>query len=81
MAEDVPFVVLLEEVVVEVELDDVAGPAAAVDAAPLAAVAAMPRAEEIGRVACDAGLEGEQRRPLGRDAAPVCSDGGGGGGG
>lgn len=59
--------------VAEVELDDVACPAAAGDAAPPAAVVMflLPRDEAIIWVARDAGLEGEQCGPLGLDAAPV----------
>jgi hypothetical protein len=59
--------------VAEVELDDMTRPAAAGDPAPLAAVVVslLPRDEEILWIARDAGLEGEQRSPLGREAAPV----------
>lgn len=46
-----------------------AGAVAAPDASPPAAVLAVPRGEEVGSVACDALLEGEQGGPLRGDAA------------
>ena len=46
-------------------------PGAAAHAVPLAVVFTSPRFQESAGVARDAGLEGEQRVPLGRDAAAV----------
>jgi len=63
--------ILLEETVVEVELQDVACPGAAAHAVPLAAVFTSPRFQQSAGVARDASFEGEQRVPLGRDAAAV----------
>lgn len=38
------------------------------DASPLAAISATPRREQVGGVACDALLEGEQSGPLSGNA-------------
>lgn len=78
--------VLPEESVPEIKLDDMASPVAAPDAVPLAAVQALPRAEEAQWVRCDSLCEGEQRRALHRDASAMAllwwmnRRGGGGGG-
>lgn len=63
--------IVYEEIVMEVELEDVACPSAAPHAIPLAAVLASPGSQSSARVACDASFEGEERIPLGRDAAAI----------
>jgi len=67
--------ILLLVVVAEKKLEDMAGPVAAPDASPPAAVllveaaSSLPRCEDACRVLGDALLEGEQRIPLVPDAA------------
>ena len=76
------FFIFFDEGIAEAELDDVACPVVASDPAPLAAVMASPGVQSFCRVTCHAGFEGEQRRPLSRDAAPAgCFSGIGRGGG